>query len=139
MFFVGYSRTDFDGYIASQFGVPTNIAEKYPQSLASISSNVASNYKWLSATLYTAIYIVISVVILFILFYSKKIIRSILYIYFGLCLICLLLIVVGNWFDSYKFGYGLAQNIKNVMQSPILTFFFIIYFWKIHNPSKVSK
>lgn len=135
MFYVGYYRNDFDAYFESKYKGNSNLTDKYPTSIAKITANISANYKWISSTLYSIIYMAISVLIIFVLFAQPKIVFTTFIIYVSLFLMCFVLILIGNWIGSYKYGYGLAQNIKKLIQSPLLTFFIILYYWKIQKAS----
>lgn len=134
MFYTGYVRRDFDRYFSKKFDSTSSFnytSEKFPQTIEGFQDNIASNYKWVSSCLYSLIYVLISVGIIWVLFQNKKNAGVTLVLYLALFVFSIILILIGNLFGSYKLGYGLAQNIKRLIQSPLLTFFLIIYFWKI--------
>jgi hypothetical protein len=137
MFLLGYNRKNIDRWFAQKYDMKQNFGyfnDKYPDTISGFQQSVFNNYKWISSSLVTFLFCFISVGIIAVIF-GKKQMQIVSYMYLIALVGVITLIIIGNIVGSYKMGYGLAQNIKKIIQTPVLTLFFILYFWKI-NPQK---
>lgn len=111
--------------------------QAYPSTLSGISERIIQDPRWVSSVVYSFLYILLSTSFIYILFRYKIYIKLTLFIYAVLIVISWFLIMIGNTFQSYKLGYGLSQNIKDLIQSPFVLMVLIPLF-RLHKHSKLG-
>ncbi len=145
LFLLGYWREFFFILVErffSQFTVSSHpvSSEKYPSTFGSIWIALSSSYKWLASFLYSFLFAVHATAIVACVYQSKRLVCLTIGVYLSLVISCLLLILLGNAFHSYTLGYGLAQHLKLILQSPLLVALLVATFrlFSISTPRSLS-
>jgi hypothetical protein len=104
--------------------------ERYwmPVSIDDVSRSISENPKWISSIAYSIFYMGLSALCIGFFFYSK----SKVYVALGLHVIIFslagILILAGLVFHSFHIAYQVAEYLKNLIQSPLLTLILIAGF-----------
>jgi hypothetical protein len=121
------------GYIRESYVINTHVkeqpllieryssgTEEYPMKTAEVSKAITGNPKWISTSLYSIFFLVSSSIIVFLIFRTKKAVYFCLSAYTIIFMLAGVFVVISFLFNNYKVGYGLAQNLKNLSQSPLV-------------------
>lgn len=100
----------------------------YPNSFGDLLSSLLQDPRWLSNIYFMAVAIVSTVLTVFLVF-GKKMAYIAFWCYVLLLGLCLLFVMVSLVTGNYKIGFGIAQEIKNLAQSPIVSFIIIGLFY----------
>jgi hypothetical protein len=130
---------EYDLFFATNFNVKQNYSSfKYPTNIQDLGMLWAMKYKVLVAPSYFILHIILGAASVMSIFPRKTVLLNIIFIYSVLIALIIVLIVFGLIIHSYKFGFGAAQNVKIIVNSPILPMLILLYYWKI-NPQTLSK
>lgn len=84
--------------------------------------------KWISAFLYSIIYLGLGTLLIHVFFRKSKYTLFTFWIYSGIIFLSILLIGISVLFHAFQFGYLAGQPLKNLVQSPLLAFIMFVYF-----------
>ncbi|HTF82241.1 MAG TPA: hypothetical protein VL947_10960 [Cytophagales bacterium] len=115
---------NFHDFIARR----NKIKYAYPNSFAAFLSSIVEDPRWLSNVYFMLIAVASTVATVYLLFGRKKALVA-FSCYMALFLLCLAFILVTLVTGNYKIGLGIAQEIKNMAQSPIVSFIIIGLFY----------
>lgn len=76
--------------------------------------------KWVLTLLFTAIYLIITLLFLWILYRSVKYILIAISVYLLILVVSLLILTVGYFFSSFQAVYPLVRAIMGIAQSPVI-------------------
>jgi hypothetical protein len=133
LFMLGFRRDWFfdtvDQLFFQLFSPATDIPiTKYPSSFSGILQGMQASSKWFASLLYTFLFSLHAAALVFCIYRSKKLVGYTFLTYLVLALLCFVLILLGNALHSYTLGYGLAQHLKQLTQSPFLIGLLLVAF-----------
>ena len=105
--------------------------EKYPTSINNVNRIFDYSYKWWMTIFFIGMYVLLNILLVYLLFPASFNLLSFVIVYGSLLVFSLVFIVLGFAFNNYRVGFGSVQYIKNVIQTPYIALFFILYYWKI--------
>lgn len=115
---------NFDDFITHR----TKIKFSYPASFGDFLSSLWQDPRWFSNIYFMAVAVGSTVLTVYIIF-GKKMANIAFICYTLLLALCLLFVLVSLVTGNYKIGFGIAQEIKNLAQSPIISFIIIGLFY----------
>jgi hypothetical protein len=133
VFMLGYQRDWFFASVDHLFfqvvsTQANQTSDKYPSSFGSILIGIQSSSKWVASLAYTFLFSLHAAALVLCMYRNVRFVAYTFVTYLVLSLFCFLLILLGNLFNSYTLGYGLAQHLKYLMQSPFLIGFLLMGF-----------
>lgn len=137
MFSLGHYRYIIERTIATRLGSTwskknSSDTQRYPTSIYAMYTSLSSNYKWVSGSFFYLGYVVCSLVIIYGIFGNIRALR-LAGVYYGLLsLVLILLMLLSILSGIYSIGYGLAQPIKQFVESPLALGLFLIAFGSLH-------
>jgi ammonia channel protein AmtB len=135
IFFLGWIRTD---YILDFYGNSNGVLSKrhhalkegYPMDLDSFSQSLHKDGRWLSTIVYSLLFFFLTSILIHVIFRNKKYFKVTVIVYVAISFFILLLVCASFLTGSYSAGYALAQNLKNLIQSPFLSLFLVaVFLW----------
>ena len=105
--------------------------QKYPLSFNDLKQIWNLKYKLIAAPLYFVLHILLGIWLVWTLFPKKSTLINVSLVYAILVFVIFLFIITGLVFHSYSSGFGAAQNVKIIINSPIIPLLMILYYWKI--------
>lgn len=115
---------DFNDFITHR----TKVKFLYPGSFGDLLSSLWQDPRWFSNIYFMAVAIGSTVLTVYLIFGKKM--AYIAFICYALLLaLCLLFVSLSLVTGNYKIGFGVAQEIKNLAQSPIVSFIIIGLFY----------
>lgn len=115
---------DFNDLIARR----SQLQFTYPHSFSELISSIIYDPRWFSNIYFMAIAILSTLLSVYLIF-GKKMARIAFFCYLSLVIICLLLVLLTLVTGNYKVGFGLAQELKNMAQSPLISFLILSLFY----------
>ncbi len=100
----------------------------YPNSFSGLITSIIHDPRWFSNIYFMAVAILSTLLSVYLIF-GKKMARIALICYLSLVVICLLLVGLTLVTGNYKVGFGIAQEIKNMAQSPLISFLILSLFY----------
>lgn len=100
------------------------IRTAYPLDFSSLYFSLLNDPRWLSNLFYILVAVLSTSFSIYLLF-GKKMVAICLYCYGFLVLLCGFFVLLSLLTGNYKLGFGVAQEIKNMSQSPIVSFIII--------------
>ena len=99
--------------------------ESYPLGFNSFFQQLFLDPRWLTTILLNGLMMICSAIIVWKWFGNKSYFWLVIFAYFFLSLLCGVLVGVSLVLKDYELGYGIAQQIKNLLQLPFLLILFI--------------
>lgn len=133
LFMLGYQRDWFFDTIDHLFFQVFSLShdqstDKYPSSFSGVMQGMLSSPEWFASLAYIFLFALHAALLVLCVYQSRKMVAYTFLTYLGLTLLCFLLILLGNLLNSYNLGYGLAQHLKHLIQSPFLIGFLLLAF-----------
>jgi hypothetical protein len=132
----GYIINLLDGSLPLLISRNSSGLLSYPLDGQSLLNSFFRDPRWVSFFLYTAGFFVLSMGVICVLFKEKAYTKYALFIYSFLALLSLLLIALSFITNSYDTGYKAAQHLKDLYQSPLLTFILITFLYFLDKQKK---
>ena len=102
--------------------------DKYPSSFNGMMKGTLSSSEWFASLAYIFLFALHAALLVLCVHRSRRLVAYTFLIYLVLSLLCFLLILLGNLLNSSHLGYGLAQHLKHLIQSPFLVGFLLLTF-----------
>ncbi len=130
-----YYRAGIELYFAQLFHTKKNFsAEKYPIDFKNFQILFSYGYKWSFSIVFTAIYSLCSFGLVWLLFPFKNVARTMIILYGSIFLLMIFFSLISLLMHNYESGFGIVYYLKKLVQTPYLTIFLILYYWKINDP-----
>ncbi len=84
--------------------------------------------KWISALVYSAIYLLLGATLIHVYFGNRKYTLYTVWIYLGVIVFSMLLVGGSLLAGAFEFGYLAGQPLKNLVQSPLLAMVLFVWF-----------
>jgi hypothetical protein len=94
------------------------------------------NLKWGLTILFTAVYLVLSIVALRLVFDDKDAVRWLLVVYLGAFMLAGASYMIGNWLGEYQLGYTLSRRFMGALQSPFILMLMIPARMLVHQQTR---
>ena len=141
LFFLGTMQ---DGYVINLFNESKSLLISrhsdtpsfYPVDSAGLLKSIFIDPRWVSFILYTAGFFLLTLGIIYLLFKEKSYIKYVLIVFGFLIFLSIMLTFLSFITGSYEVGYQLAQNIKGIYQSPLITFIVITFLYFLNQQKK---
>lgn len=141
LFFLGTLQ---DGYIINLFSrdAPLLISREggvhffYPLNTDKLLESLILDPRWISFIIYTAGFFLLTLSLIYFLFKRKAYIRHVLIVYAILISTSIILVILSFATNSYETGYKLAQGLKTIYQSPLITFILIAFLYFLDQQKK---
>lgn len=115
---------DFNDFIARR----NRLLFAYPHSFSELISSILRDPRWFSNIYFMAIAILSTILSVYLIF-GRKMANIALLCYLSLVFICLVLVCLTLVTGNYNVGFGIAQEIKNMAQSPLISFLILSLFY----------
>lgn len=109
----------------------------YPLDSADFIESILLDPRWISFMLYTSGFFLLTLIIIYFLFKEIKYLKYVLIVFGFLISLSFMLSILSFITGSYEAGYQLAQNVKGIYQSPLITFFLITFIYFLNQQKKV--
>lgn len=112
--------------------------QSYPMSIAGLLQQLGSDPRWLTTLLLNGSMMLFSALIVGLWFGKKAYFWLVIAAYVFLSLICGGLVGISLLLKDYELGYGVAQQLKNLLQLPFLLILFIpvLHLYEKQNPAE---
>ena len=114
----------------------SKIPYSYPLDSEGLLESFLMDPRWISFMLYTAGFFLLTLGIIHFLFKEKSHIKYVMIVFGFLISLSLMLTILSFTTGSYEVGYQLAQNIKGIYQSPLITFILITFLYFLNQQKK---
>lgn len=112
---------------------------EYPTGMEKLKTSAKKDPRWISVIYYCTVAILSTLLSIYLLFDKRKWVVLAALFYLFLILVCVFLLVFSIVSKSYYIGYGLAQDIKNLIQTPFFSLFLIATIYLFNKPNDRSK
>lgn len=130
-----YFRRKIELAFASLFSQAWNVsADKYPTSFSNIDKLFIYSYKWAFTGFFTFFFILANICFVWSLFPKRIVFVTQLKVYSLVVLLIVFFSILSISTGNYQVGFGVVYFIKKALQTPYLSLFFILYYWKINPP-----
>lgn len=99
--------------------------QSYPMNMEGLIQQFIRDPRWLTTVLLNGAMMLFSALIVGVWFGKKAYFWLVIFAYAFLSILCGLLVGVSILMQNYELGYGIAQEIKNLLQLPFLLILFI--------------
>jgi hypothetical protein len=107
-----------------------HFTQTFPKNSSEFLKTFFSDPRWISNIVYMFLSFMVTLSILYFLFLKKKYIYIAIAIYGILTSIIVILVLLSLITHNYKIGYALAQDINQIIQSPVTVVFLIAAFYQ---------
>ena len=141
LFFLGtlqdvYVVNLFDGSKSLLISRHVSTPYLYPLNTEYLLKSIVIDPRWISFMIYTAGFFLLTLGIIYFLFKDKAYTKYVFFVFGSMILFSLLLAILSFITGSYESGYRLAQNLKGIYQSPLITFILITFLYFLDQQKK---